>query len=102
MHCGEGGGGVGGVPPIPKSLKTCAMLVGKLSRGGVLTHLHSEQPKEAGQLWKYFTYKSIFLKMFEGEMLIISPTKTVLQIFCELMLYSQVIFKSMKVADATF
>ena len=32
----------------------------------VLTHLHSEWPKEAWQFWKYFNYKSIFLKTFEG------------------------------------
>ena len=28
----------------------------------VLTHLHSEQPKEAWRFWEYFTQKSIFLK----------------------------------------
>ena len=64
-----------------------------------LTHLHSERPKEAGRFWEYFTQKSIFLKTFEGEMLIRSQTTTLLQIFCEMLLYSQVIFKSMKLAD---
>ena len=34
-------------------------------------------------------------------MLIRSQITTLLQIFCELLLYSQVIFKSMKVADDT-
>ena len=34
-------------------------------------------------------------------MLIRSHTTTLLQIFCELLLYSQFIFKSMKVADDT-
>ena len=34
-------------------------------------------------------------------MLIRSQTTTLLQFFCELFLYSQVIFKSMKVADDT-
>ena len=34
-------------------------------------------------------------------MLISGQTTTLLQIFCELLLYSQVIFKSMKVADDT-
>ena len=67
-----------------------------------LTHLHSEQPKEAWLFWEYFTQKNIFLKTFEGEMLIRSQTKTLIQIFCELLLYSQVIFESMKVADDTF
>ena len=40
--------------------------------------------------------------IFEGEMLIRSRTTTLHQIFCELLLHSQVIFKSMKVADDTF
>ena len=46
-----------------------------------------------------FFYQEHFLKIFEGEMLIRSHTTTLLQIFCELLLYSQVIFKSMEVAD---
>ena len=67
-----------------------------------LTHLHSERPKEAWQYWEYLAHKSIYLKIIEGEMLIRSQTTTLLQIFYELSLYSQVIFKSMKVADDTF
>ena len=35
-------------------------------------------------------------------MLIRSRATTLLQIFCELLLYSQVIFKSMRVADDAF
>ena len=35
-------------------------------------------------------------------MFIRSPTTTLLQIFCEISLCSQVIFKSMKVADVRF
>ena len=35
-------------------------------------------------------------------MLIISQTATFLQIFSEIMLYSKVMFKSMKLADDTF
>ena len=66
-----------------------------------LTHSHSERPKEAWQFWIHFSIKSIFWKIFEGEMLIISQTTTLLQIFCGLLLYSQVVFKSMKVADDT-
>ena len=46
-----------------------------------------------------FNVQNIFLKTFEGEMLITSQTTNLLQIFCENSLYSQVIFKSMKVAD---
>ena len=64
-----------------------------------LTRLHSEQPKEAWRFWKYFPYKYIFLKTFECEMLIKGQTTNLLQIFCELSLHSEVIFKSMKVAD---
>ena len=40
--------------------------------------------------------------MSEGEMLISSKSTTLLQIFCELSLDSQVIVKSMRVADDTF
>ena len=35
-----------------------------------LTHLHSELNKKVWRFWKYFTYKSVFLKLSEGEMLI--------------------------------
>ena len=49
-----------------------------------------------------FRTKAFFWKIFEGEMLTRGQTTTLLQIFCELSLYSQVIFKSMKVADDTF
>ena len=68
----------------------------------ILSHSHSDRPKEAWQIWKYFTYKSIFLKTFEGGMLIRSQTTTLPHIFYEILLCSQVIFKSMKVADDTF
>ena len=47
----------------------------------------------------YFSNKSILWKIFEAEMLLRSQTTTPLQIFCWLMLYSQVIFKSVRVAD---
>ena len=47
----------------------------------------------------FYFFKIIF---FEREMLFISQTTTSLQIFCELSLYSQVIFKSIRVADDTF
>ena len=64
-----------------------------------LTHLHSKRPKEAWRFWKKFPYKSISLKTFEWGMLIRRQTTNLLQIFCEISLHSQVIFKSMKVAD---
>ena len=50
-----------------------------------------------------FSSQKCFLsKVFEGEMFIrILPT-TLFQIFCENLLYFQVIFKSMKIADDTF
>ena len=48
-----------------------------------------------------FFYQKHLKKIFEGEMLITSQTTTPLQIFCELLLYSLVIFKSMKEADDT-
>ena len=49
-----------------------------------------------------FLTKVFLSKIFEGEMFIrILPT-TLLQIFSENLLYFQVIFKSMKIADDTF
>ena len=39
------------------------------------------------------------MKIFERVMLIRRQTKNIIQIFCEISLHSQVIFKSMKVAD---
>ena len=49
-----------------------------------------------------FLTKAFLSKIFEGEMFIrILPT-TLLQIFCENLLYFQVIFRSMKIADNTF
>ena len=41
------------------------------------------------------------MKIFEGEMLIRNQITTLLQIFCDLSLYSQVIFESMRIADDT-
>ena len=49
-----------------------------------------------------FNLQKKFLKTFEGDMLISSQTRTLLQIFCEFLLYSKDIFKSMRVADDTF
>ena len=67
-----------------------------------LIHSHSEQPKQAWQFWLYFSNKSIFWKIIEGEIIIGTQTTTLHQIFCEILLHSQVIFKSMRVADDTF
>ena len=53
-------------------------------------------------IWKYLNYKHIFLKTFEGGKIITSQTRTLLQIFCEFLLYLKDIFKSMRVADDTF
>ena len=52
-------------------------------------------------LGNIFLAKHFFGKIFEGEILSVSQTTILLQIFCELLLDSQVIFKSMKVADGT-
>ena len=56
-----------------------------------LTHWCSQRPKQAWQFWWYLSNRSIFLKIFEGELSIRSLTTTFLEIFCELLLYSQVI-----------
>ena len=51
-------------------------------------------------LW-YLSNESNFQKTFEREMFIeIQPT-TLLQIFCEFMIYSKVILKSIKGPDVT-
>ena len=53
-------------------------------------------------LFIFSSQKRFYQKIFEGEMFIrILPT-TLFQIFCENLLYFQVIFKSMKIADDTF
>ena len=44
----------------------------------------------------------INMYLIEEEVLIRSQTTTLLQIFCEVVLYSKVIFKSMQVADDNF
>ena len=49
-----------------------------------------------------FLKQKRFWEIAEVEMLKRSQTTTLLQIFCDLLLYSQVILKSMKVADGTF
>ena len=46
--------------------------------------------------------KAFFMRTFEEEMLIRSHTTTLIQIFCELLLNYQVIFKGVRVADDTF
>ena len=49
-----------------------------------------------------FLTKACLSKLFEGEMFIRLLPTTLLQIFCENLLYFQVIFKSVKIADDTF
>ena len=81
------------------SVEPCMHLISDLV---LFTHLHSERPKQAWGFGKYLSYKSIFQKTIEREMLIRSQTTTPLQICFTLSLYSQVILKSMSVADNTF
>ena len=68
---------------------------------GILTHSHSERPKRPDD-FAYISNKSIFKKIFEGEILIKNKITTLCQIFWEFSFYSQVIIKSMEVADDTF
>ena len=58
-------------------------------------------PSNRSQFWKYFSNKSVFRKIIEGYMLNRSQTTTFLQISYDLLLYSQVILKRMRVADDT-
>ena len=51
---------------------------------------------------KYSTHRSLSCKIFEGNFFISNQTITLLQIFCELLLYSKVIFISMRVANLYF
>ena len=53
-------------------------------------------------LFVFSSQKRFYQKIFEGEMFIRILLTTLLQIFCENLLYFQVIFKSMKIADDTF
>ena len=66
-----------------------------------LTRLHSYSQRSPHDYENILLNKGISFKTFEREMLIRSQITTLLQIFCELSLYSQVIFKSMKAADDT-
>ena len=69
-------------------------------RLGVFMNLFTRREAKTGlTILDHFSYKTIFWKTFQREMLIISQTTTLLQIFCELKLYSHVIVKSMSVAD---
>ena len=49
----------------------------------------------------FYLQKHFLKKTSKGEILIRSQTTTLLQIFGELVLHFQVIFKSMNIADAT-
>ena len=53
-------------------------------------------------IWEISYLQKHFLKTFEGEMLIRCQATIPLQLFCERSLYTQVIFKGMRVADDTF
>ena len=53
-------------------------------------------------LVKSFRQKHIFVKIFEGEILIRTIPKIPLQIFCEINLNSDVIVKSSKGSDDNF
>ena len=63
------------------------------------THSSQNRPYNYGNI---FLTKAFFWKIIERETLKRDQTTTLLQIFCELLLYSQVILKNMGVADDTF
>ena len=50
--------------------------------------------KTAWRFWKFLSNKSIIRKIFEGEMLFRTQPTILLQIFCEFVIHSQVIFES--------
>ena len=62
-------------------------------RGTLLIPLTLRAAKTGLTILDFFFYKSVFRKIFEGEMSTRSQTTTLLQIFCELSLHSQVIFQ---------
>ena len=53
------------------------------------------------QCWCYLFNKSNIWEIFEGELFIRSLSTTLLQILCEFMPHSKVIFKSMAGPDKT-
>ena len=62
------------------------------------TLLHMLNPVTAKNVWLpwwYLSYDNIIQKIFEGELFIETVSTTLLQIVYELMLHSEVIFKSM-------
>ena len=70
--------------------------------GIILNPLTSRAARRGLTILEVFNLQTHFLKNIEGEMLITSQKRTLLQIFCECLLYSKDIFKSMRIADDTF
>ena len=67
----------------------------------MLTHLNQSGQNKCDNLGNILLTKAFFEKHIEGEMVIRSQITTLLQKFREVSLYSQVILKSMRVADVT-
>ena len=59
-------------------------------------------PKKAWLFWGYLLSKNIFQEIFDGEILATTKLTTLLQMFCELLLYSRVIFRWIKDPDNNF
>ena len=70
--------------------------------GKSLTHTCLERLKKAELFTKYLFDRSIFYKKYEREMFSITDLTSLLQIFCEILLYTKVIFKSVIDADDNF
>ena len=73
-----------------------------LAKSLILIHLCSQRPKSAWQFWWNLAGKRTCRKIFEGEMLIRTLSTTLLQIFCKIILNSEVIVKSIIDPDDNF
>ena len=78
--------------PISCSLKCTDMRI--------LSHCF-QCPKTAWQFWKNLSGKSIFRKIFKGEIFIRTIPTTLLQISCKIILNSKVIVKSIRDPENT-
>ena len=62
-------------------------------------NIYTQSSQKRPENLEIFSLQKHFLKTIEGEMFIRRQKTNLLQIFCEISLHSQVILKSMKVAD---
>ena len=87
--------------PELKNFASLSVSVLPVLKGIIVNPSISVAPKTTRLFWWYLSNKGIMRKIFEGEMFIRTLSTTLLQIFCELKLYSKIIFKNMISPDDT-